>query len=83
MLVTPQTTVLATGLAYARFFYHERIPGTLDAGNWLPFWDRIQLPSAVRLEMAPREANPSRLPMVSLHIPIRITRDIGVPYGDQ
>ena len=79
----PQTVVLATGLAFARFFYHERIPGILDAGAWLPGWNRIPLPSAIRFETMPRDPNPSRLPMVSLHIPIRITREMGVLYGDQ
>ncbi len=80
---TPQTTVIATGLAYARFFYHERIPGQLDAGEWLPIWARNPLPSAIRLELAPRDPSPTRVPMVSLHIPIRITRDIGATYVDQ
>ena len=78
----PTTTVLATDLAYCRFFYHERTPGALDAGEWVALWDRPILPSAVRIEMAPRNPNPAKLPMVSLHIPIRLTRDIGVPYVD-
>jgi prepilin-type N-terminal cleavage/methylation domain-containing protein len=80
--VNPNTTVLATGLAYCRFFYHERFEA-LDAGNWLPLWDRPNLlPTAVRIEMAERRPSPARLPMVSLHIPIRISRDIGARYGE-
>src|SRR5258706_13090958 len=74
-LFPPQPTgsmVLAEQLAYCRFAYHEAIPEALDQGNWVNGWNRPTLPSAVRVEMAPREFNPSRLPIATLHIPIHV-----------
>jgi len=75
--------VLAEHLAYCRFAYHEAIPEAIDAGNWVLGWDRPILPSAVRIEMAPQEFNPSRLPIATLHIPIHITREMPTLYVDQ
>jgi prepilin-type N-terminal cleavage/methylation domain-containing protein len=75
--------VLAENLAYCRFVYHEAIPEAVDAGNWVPGWNRPMLPSAVRIEMAPQEFNPSRLPMATLHIPIHVNREIPASYVDQ
>lgn len=79
----PAPIVLAERLAYCRFFYREFIPESLDQGNWVPAWDRPNLPASVRLEMAPAAPNPARLPMVSLHVPIHITRDVLGIYVDQ
>jgi prepilin-type N-terminal cleavage/methylation domain-containing protein len=79
----PATVVLATGLAYCRFFYKVLNPEAIDQGNWVPAWNRANLPQAVRIEMAPRFPNPARLPMVSLHVPIHVTRDVLGAYVDQ
>jgi len=73
---------LAENLAYCRFVYHEALP-SMDAGAWVYAWDRPNLPSAVRVEMAPRESNASRLPMATLHIPIHVNRDVLAAYVDQ
>jgi prepilin-type N-terminal cleavage/methylation domain-containing protein len=75
--------VLGERLAYCRFVYHEAPPDALDGGNWVGAWDRPNLPSAVRIEMAPREFNPSQLPMATLHIPIHVNRDVVAAYADQ
>ena len=75
--------VLAEDLAYCRFGFHESIPDSLDAGNWVNEWSRPNLPSAVRVEMAPREFNPARLPMATLHIPIHVNREVLGAYADQ
>jgi prepilin-type N-terminal cleavage/methylation domain-containing protein len=75
--------VLAENLAYCRFAYHEVIPEAIDAGNWVYGWDRPSLPSAVRVEMAPREFNASQLPIATLHIPIHITREMPGFYVDE
>jgi general secretion pathway protein J len=79
----PNSVELASGLAYCRFFYKEFRPEELDKGNWVPVWQRPNLPHAVRIEMAPLVPNPARLPMVSLHIPIHVTRDVLGIYVDQ
>jgi hypothetical protein len=52
------------------------------AGNWVAVWDRPTLPAAVRIEMASMDAA-TRLPMLAVNVPLRITRDLGVPYVDQ
>ncbi len=84
-LFPPQAggVVLAEQLAYCRFAYHEAIPDAVDQGNWFFVWDRPLLPSAVRIEMAPRETNPTRLPIATLHIPIHVSREIPGTYVDQ
>jgi hypothetical protein len=79
---TQKPVVLAEKLAYCRILYHESTRQQLDGGNWLPVWDRPNLPSAVRIEMASAEPNPARLPVVTLHIPIHVTRDVLGTYVD-
>jgi hypothetical protein len=32
--------------------------------------------------MAPMDSSPARLPMLTLHVPLHILRDPGVPYVD-
>jgi prepilin-type N-terminal cleavage/methylation domain-containing protein len=78
----PQSFVLADRLEYCRFMYHEMIPESPAAANWIPLWNRPNLPSAVRIEMAPLIAEPSRLPVLNVTVPIHITREVGAPYED-
>jgi prepilin-type N-terminal cleavage/methylation domain-containing protein len=74
--------VLADKLAYCRFTYlsvaleadPKRIWGTLFQGKT---W-----PRAVRIEMAPLEADPSRLQPITITALIRIHRNPEVDYGD-
>ena len=76
-------TIEAVGnLAFCRIAYHEFFPENLLVGNWVPEWNRPTLPSAVRIEMAPLDPGAARLPALTLNVPLRITRDLGVPYGD-
>jgi prepilin-type N-terminal cleavage/methylation domain-containing protein len=75
--------VLAEKLAYCRFLYHELIPEALDQGNWVPVWDRPNLPSAVRIEMAPLVPNPAELPMATVHVPIHVNRVVAAQYVDE
>jgi prepilin-type N-terminal cleavage/methylation domain-containing protein len=79
----PVPVVLAEKLATCRFVYHEYIPDALDQGNWVLLWDRPNLPSAVRIEMAPLVPNPAELPMATLHIPIHINRIVVGQYVDE
>jgi hypothetical protein len=39
-------------------------------------------PSAIRVEMAPLQADPSRLQPVTVTAPIRIHRSWNIPYDD-
>ncbi len=78
----PQSFVLADRLEYCRFMYHEMNPQSPAAANWIPFWNRPSLPSAVRIEMAPLIFEPGRLPVLNVTVPIHITREMGVPYED-
>ena len=79
---TPQSFVLADRLASCTLSYREAIPDTPVPGNWMPGWDRQNLPAAVHVEMTPLAPDPASLPLVSVTVPIHITRDIGVPYDD-
>ncbi len=79
--VGPGSFVLADKLAYCRFLYREvLLPPLLD--RWTPVWIRRGWPSAVRLEMAPLEADPARPPLLTVTAPIRINRVPFEDYGD-
>ncbi len=80
---TPQSFVLADRLAYCRFSYHEIIPESMIEGRWLPMWNQINLPSAVRVDLAPLVVDPARLPLLGVTVPIHINRDVLGPYVDQ
>lgn len=77
----PGSFVLADRLAYCRFLYRELLPPPV-AEHWTPLWVRPLWPSAVRIEMAPVEADPSRPPLVSITAPIRVNRVPFESYGD-
>jgi general secretion pathway protein J len=74
----PQTFQVAHGLAAARFSYRDPlIPGEM---RWLPLWNRLNLPAAVRLEMFPLHVEPGRLTLQSVNVPMRIHRDVAAEY---
>jgi prepilin-type N-terminal cleavage/methylation domain-containing protein len=77
----PGSFVLADRLAYCRFSYRETLPLPL-LDRWLPVWLRPTWPTAVRIEMAPLEADPSRPPLVSITAPIRVNRVPFESYAD-
>jgi hypothetical protein len=78
-----QSAEAAANLVFCRIAYRELVPGNLLAGNWVPAWDRPMLPAAVRIEMASVNPAAVRLPALTLNVPLRITRDLGVQYADQ
>ena len=84
--IAGDSTEAAGKLAYCRIAYREFFPDNMMAGNWVPSWDRPTLPGAVRIEMAPVEGSADgsamRLPMLTVNVPIRITRDLGAEYVD-
>jgi prepilin-type N-terminal cleavage/methylation domain-containing protein len=72
----PHSFVLADRLAFCRFEYQESLPAAQGA-VWVPEWQLVQWPSAVRIDMAPLEADPTRVPLVGLSVPIHVNR---MPY---
>ena len=81
--IDDQSVEAAGKLAFCRISYREFFPENLLAGNWVPVWNRPVLPAAVRIEMAAVDPAAPRLPPLSINVPLRITRDLGVPYADQ
>jgi prepilin-type N-terminal cleavage/methylation domain-containing protein len=78
----PDSFVMADRLAYCRFLYRQRIPDAPTAGAWVPVWEQINLPAAVRIEMEPLVPDPAQLPLVNVTVPIHITRDVAGQYAD-
>ena len=73
----PKSFVLADRLESCRFVYQERTPAP-EYGRWFPFWRQPRWPAAVKVDLAPLDHNPTRVPLTSLTSPIYITR---LPYG--
>ena len=75
--------VLADRLAFCRFVYRDvgvarRPPG------WMPIWTNTQvLPTGIRVEMTPLVVDPARVPLETLTVPIRLTRQVLAPYLDE
>jgi prepilin-type N-terminal cleavage/methylation domain-containing protein len=79
----PGSFIMADHLAYCRFWYHERIPQSITEGKWTPEWTGVNLPSAVRVEMAPLIVDPAHLPLLGVTVPIHINKDVIGQYADQ
>ena len=71
--IGPSSFVLADRLAYCRFSYREIAPAPL-LERWVPVWIQVTWPTAVRVEMAPLELDPSRLQLLALTAPIRVNK---------
>jgi|HubBroStandDraft_5_1064220.scaffolds.fasta_scaffold49420_2 hypothetical protein len=83
VVITPQSVEMAGNLAYCHFVYQMTVPDSVLGGAWLPSWTQPNLPRAVRIEMAPLNPNPSRLPVMTLNVPVHVNREVNVPYYDQ
>lgn len=77
----PHSFVLADRLAFCRISYKERLPPQAPE-SWLTEWRRVRLPAAVRVEMAPLAADPSRVPLAGVTVPIYVSRMPNVKYTD-
>ena len=82
---SPQFLMAAGRLAYCRFSYRQIDPDTQFRGpNWVPAWGFPDLPTAVRIEMAPAAPDPARLPVLPVTALLRVNRSIeDPPYVDQ
>jgi len=77
--------VLADKLAYVRFTYLKVPLEPTPERVWVPQFPGIvggTWPRAVRIEMAPYQADPSRLQPISVTAVIRVHRSPEVEYGD-
>jgi prepilin-type N-terminal cleavage/methylation domain-containing protein len=79
---TAQTFVLADKLAFCRFSYYTPATAINDPPAWQPTWAAKGWPLAVRIEMAPASADPSRLQPISVTAPLHIRRDADKVYTD-
>lgn len=80
-LPNPRSFVLADNLAACQFFFRQLSPDQAQA-RWLPSWGGEFLPSAIRVELLPAAIDPSRLPLTSVTVPVRVTREPLGPYAD-
>lgn len=77
----PNSFVLADRLAFCRFSYKDRLPPLLPE-SWLTEWRFRKWPAAVRVEMAPLDPDPSRVPLAGLTVPVYVNRMPNVRYTD-
>jgi len=78
----PTSFVLADHLKYCRFLYMERMPPP-EHSRWNPFWhSTMAWPAAVKIDLAPLVADPTRVPLTSLTVPIYVTKRPGGRYED-
>jgi prepilin-type N-terminal cleavage/methylation domain-containing protein len=86
-VASPKSFVLADELAYCRFSYLVAPPSPPRQPQFLPpQWKASATgtgwPVAIRVEMAPLQADPSRWQPVTVTAPIRIHRSWQIRYGD-
>jgi prepilin-type N-terminal cleavage/methylation domain-containing protein len=81
--ITPQSVEMAGKLAFCRFGYRMTVPDSPVGGDWVAIWQRPDLPRAVRVEMMPLDASPSHLPILTLNVPVHVTRLVVGVYADQ
>lgn len=77
----PGSFVLADRLAYCRFEFQEVMPNTQEV-RWVPLWTTNQFPSAIRIDVAPLEPDPSKLPLLTMTAPLRVNKNPLFPYVD-
>jgi prepilin-type N-terminal cleavage/methylation domain-containing protein len=75
----PRSFVLADRLAFCRFSYLEDVIGAPEL--WVPIWRRMDFwPKAVRIEMAPLDQDPTRIPPLTFTGRIRPNLQPMEPY---
>ena len=78
----PTSFVLADKLAYCRFAYLTPAADPNQPATWEPLWTRQDLPLAIRVEMAPLDADPSQVQPISITAPVYLHRYPEIPYAD-
>jgi prepilin-type N-terminal cleavage/methylation domain-containing protein len=77
-----QSFVLADKLAYCRFRYLMPAANPAQPPEWKEIWTTQTWPLAVRIEMAPLEADPARVQPISVMAPVRLHRSPEIQYED-
>jgi prepilin-type N-terminal cleavage/methylation domain-containing protein len=77
-----QSFVLADKLAYCRFQYLAPAASPGQPPQWKEIWTAQMWPQAVRIEMAPLEADPARVQPVSVVAPLKVHRSPEIHYED-
>jgi general secretion pathway protein J len=71
--IGPNSFVLADKLAFCHLSFRETQQPPRPP-QWVVHWKQPILPEAIRIEMAPLDPNASRLNLITLTIPIHVTR---------
>lgn len=79
--IGPASFVLADKLAYCRFVYKRGMPPPV-LEEWMPAWIHPYYPQAIRIELAPLQPDKAVLPLLSLTLPVHVSRDPLVQYVD-
>ncbi|MBL8175023.1 MAG: prepilin-type N-terminal cleavage/methylation domain-containing protein [Bryobacterales bacterium] len=76
----PGSFVLADKLASCRMMYREPMPPP-QLERWVPRWVQPYWPTAIRIEMTPLEADPSKVLPTSLTMPVFVNKsNMGVYF---
>jgi prepilin-type N-terminal cleavage/methylation domain-containing protein len=75
--------VLYERLAAAHFAYYMGDPYTRQPLGWVGNWQQPYMPLAVRIELTPAVGSAPRLPMSTVTIPLRTSKEPGTPYKDE
>ena len=81
ILPGPRSFVLADRLAACRFVFRRVMPPPIME-QWEPRWVRQEWPSAIRVEMIPLQRESSRIPQMSLTVPLRAQKDPEFQYAN-
>jgi len=78
----PGSFVLADKLAYCRFSYLAAPLAANQPPMWKTAWNTQTWPLAIRIEMAPLEADPARVQPISFTAPVYLHRNPEIQYED-
>lgn len=79
----PAPVVLYDRLAGGRFVYYMAQPYTRETQGWVFNWTLPYMPAAVKIEMALAGNSTSRLPLTTITIPLRTSKEPGSVYKDE
>ncbi len=77
----PGSFVLADKLASCRMMYREPLPPP-QFERWVPRWVQPYWPTAIRIEITPLEADPSKILPTTLTMPVFVNRAMMGAYFD-